>query len=126
MLRHPCILGDPQRQAQGAKNVQWSQTKGKKLRIGCLTPAFSGAQKRAEMLCRPCILGDPQHQARGAKNQKWSHTEGNKIRRGYLTPAFSGYQNGQKCYVTPALSGIPNAKRGEQKFSCGPKQRGTK
>ena len=33
MLRHPCILGDP-------------QTKGDKIRKGYLTPAFSGAQKR--------------------------------------------------------------------------------
>ena len=64
MLCHPCILGDP-------------QTKGNKIRIGCLTPAFSGAQKRAEMLCHPCILGDPQ-------------TKGNKIRIGCLTTAFSG------------------------------------
>ena len=32
--------------------------------------AFSGAQKRAEVLCHPCILGGPQRQARG-KNQKW-------------------------------------------------------
>ena len=38
-----------------------------------LTPnrrAFSGAQKRAEVLRHPCILGGPQRQARG-KNQKW-------------------------------------------------------
>ena len=36
-MRHPCILGHP-------------QTKGDKIRSGGLTPAFSGAQKRAEML----------------------------------------------------------------------------
>ena len=47
MLRHPCILGDP-------------QTKGDKIRSGYLTPASSGAQKRAEMLRHPCILGGPQ------------------------------------------------------------------
>ena len=35
-------------------------------------------------------------------------------------------KRGQKWYVTPAFSGIPNAKRGEQKISSGPKQRGTK
>ena len=48
---------------------------------GCLTPAFSGAQKRAEMLCHPCLVGGPQRQARGGKlevvpnkgeqNRKW-------------------------------------------------------
>ena len=47
MLRHPCISGRP-------------QTKRDKIRIGCLTLAFSGAQKRAQMLPHPCILGGPQ------------------------------------------------------------------
>ena len=49
MLRHPCILRDPQRQARGAKSE-----------VACLTPAFWVAQKRAEMLRHPYILGDPQ------------------------------------------------------------------
>ena len=40
-----------------------------KIRSGCLALAFSGAQKRAEMLRHPCILGDPQRQARGAKSE---------------------------------------------------------
>ena len=53
MLWHPYILGDP-------------QTKGDKIRIGYLTPASLGAQKRAEMLCHPCILRDPQ---KGGQNQ---------------------------------------------------------
>ena len=44
--------------------------RGEKIRSGYLTPAFSGAQKRAEVLRNPCILGDPQRQARG-QNQKW-------------------------------------------------------
>ena len=80
MLHHPCILGDPQRQARGAIQ-KWSPTKGSKIRSGCLTPTFSGAQKRVEMLRHPCILEGPQCQARGAKsevvpnkgeqNQKW-------------------------------------------------------
>ena len=81
MLRHPCILGDP-------------QTKGDKIRHRCLTPAFSGAKTRAEMLRHPCILGGPQ-------------TKGDKIRFGCLTPAFSRDERGQKCYVTPAISAIP-------------------
>ena len=70
VLRHPCILRAP-------------QTKGDKMRIGCLTPAFSGAQKRAKMLCHPCILGGPQ-------------TKGDNIRIGCLTPAFSGAQKSAK------------------------------
>ena len=107
MLRQPYILGDPQRQAPGAKsevapnkgeqnhkwlphpcllggpkeggnamspptflgisnanrseqNQKWPPTKGGEIRIGCLTPAFSGAQKKAEMPRLPCIHEDPQ------------------------------------------------------------------
>ena len=56
MLRHPCILGDP-------------QTKGDNIGSGSLTPAFSGAHKWVEMLRHPCILGDPQN--KGGQNQKW-------------------------------------------------------
>ena len=64
MLRHPCILGDP-------------QIKGDKIRSGYVTPAFSGAQKRADLLRHPCILGGPQ-------------TKGDKIRIGYLVPFANG------------------------------------
>ena len=42
--------------------------RGDGIRIGCLTRAFSGAQKWAELLRNPCILGGPQRQAR-AENQ---------------------------------------------------------
>ena len=62
MLCHPCILGGP-------------QTQKDKIRIGCLTPAFSGAEKRAEMLPHPCILGGPQ-------------TKRDKIESGRLIPVF--------------------------------------
>ena len=114
---------------------------GNKIRSGCLTSAFSGAQKRAEMLRHPCILGDPQRQARGAKselvpnkgeqNQKWlpqpcllggpkeggnatsplhsreSPTQGNKIRSGCLTPAFSGAQKRAEMVRHPCVLGGP-------------------
>ena len=29
------------------------------IRIGELTPGFSGAQKRVELLCNPCVLKGP-------------------------------------------------------------------
>ena len=74
------LLGIPNSKHR-EKNQKWSPIKGNKSRSGCLTLAFLGAQKRAQMLCHPGILGDPQHQARGAKskvvpnerkqNQKW-------------------------------------------------------
>ena len=33
--------------------------RGEKSRSGCLSPAFSGAQKMAEVVCNLCILGGP-------------------------------------------------------------------
>ena len=56
MLRHPCMLRRPQRQARGAKSEV------------AISP-FLGGQKRAEMLCHPCVLGGPQCQARGAESE---------------------------------------------------------
>ena len=53
VLRNPCILGGPQRQARG-ENQKWLST-----------PAFSEAQKRAGVLRNPCILGGPRGHARG-------------------------------------------------------------
>ena len=40
---------------------------GDKIRSGCLTLAFSGAHKRAELLRNPCILGMPNN---GEHSQK--------------------------------------------------------
>ena len=98
MVRHPCILQSPQRQARGAKSEvatspllsrrpksgqncyvtaasRGSPTPraGSKIRSGCLTPTFPGDQKRAEMLRHPCILGGPQRQAQGAKSDWLPH-----------------------------------------------------
>ena len=56
MLCHPCIRRDP-------------QTKGDKIRRGCLTPSFSGAQKRVEMLYHPYILGGPQQRGQNQKSK---------------------------------------------------------
>ena len=73
-LPHPCHLRGPKRGRKcyvtpafsgipsaksGEQNQKWYSTKGKKIRSGCLAPALSGSQKRAEMRCQPCILGGP-------------------------------------------------------------------
>ena len=111
-----------------------SPTKGNKIRSGCLTLAFSGAQKRAEMLRHPCILGDPQ-------------TKGDKIRSGSLTPAFSGAHkwvemlrhlcilgdpqnkggqnqnwptSGRKHYTTLACSGVPKQRGAKPELATSP------
>ena len=46
MLHNPCNWGVP--------------NKGDRIESGYLTPAFSGAQKREEVLRNPYILGGPQ------------------------------------------------------------------
>ena len=95
MLHHPCILGD-------------TQTKGDKITSGCLTFAFLGAQKRAEVLCNPCILGGPQ-------------TKGDKIRIGCLTLALSGAQKRAEVLRHPCILGGPQRQaRGQnQKWHTG-------
>ena len=85
--------------------------KKKEIRIGCHTPALSGAQKRAEMLRYPCFLGVDQRQARGEK--------------AITLPASPlpcwGPKRGGKCYVTPAVSGV--LKKGDKN---GPRRAGEK
>ena len=92
MLCHPCIFGDP-------------QTTGDKIRIGCLTPAFSRAQKRAEMLRHPYILMDPQ-------------TKGDKIRIGCLTPAFAGARKRAEMLCHPCILGDPQTKGDKIRIGC--------
>ena len=55
-LRNPCILGGP-------------QSKGDKIRIGCLTRALAGAQKRAEVLRNSCHPRGPRCQRTGRKSE---------------------------------------------------------
>ena len=66
-LSHPCLPRGP-------------HSKGDIIRIGCLTPTLSGAQKRAKLLSNPCILGG--HQSKG-----------DKITMGCHTPTLLGAQN---------------------------------
>ena len=106
-LPHPRILGGPKEDRIATSHLDsWgSPTKGNKIRSGCLTPAFSGAQKRAEMLRHPCILGGTQRQAPGAKSEVAASTMLSR-----------GPKRGRKCYVTPAFSGMPNKREQNQKW----------
>ena len=83
----PCVLGDPQ-----TKKQKSNPNKRDKIRIGGLTLAFLGAQKRGEMLHHPCILGDPQ-------------TKGDKIRIGCLTPTLLGAQKWAEMLHHPCILG---------------------
>ena len=67
LLRNYAFLGVP------------NAKRGEKIRNSYLTLAFSGAQKRAGLLCYGCILRGPQ-------------SKGKKIRKGYLIPSFSRAQ----------------------------------
>ena len=62
--------------------------------MGYITPAFSGAQERAEWLRNPCILGGPPE--KGTKTELAT------------SPLDSrGPESGRNCDVTPAFSGLP-------------------
>ena len=87
--------------------LEGPQTKGDKIRIGCLTPAFSGAQKKAEMLCHPCILGGLQ-------------TKEDEIRIGCLTP-IKTYTRGKNDAPTISKYGSlvwPNAQIVALRANC--------
>ena len=103
---------------------------GDKITIGYLTPAFSGTQKRAELLQSPCVLGGPRKRG---QNHNWlphppgAHKRvemlrnpcvlggpksGDKITIGCLTPAFSGTQKRVELLQSPCVLGGPQ-KRGQ-------------
>ena len=84
LLRNPCILGGPQRQARATKLdvvasplPSWGTKRGRNCNV---TPAFSGV-----------------HNAK----------RGEKIRSGCLTMPSRVPTNGWNCYVTPAFSRVP-------------------
>ena len=91
LLRNPCNLRSPQRQAQG-QNQKW--------------------------LPQPCLLGGREEGgiATDPLHSRGSPTKGNKIRSAYLTPAFSGARTGRISYATR----VPNAKRQDKIRSARP------
>ena len=109
---------------------------GEKIRIGCVTPAFSGALMWAELLRNPCIIGGPQHQARGLSQNGLPHpcllrpskpggiamqslhamvsptpSAGTKSELDASPLPSLGPKSGRICYATLAFSVIPTAKR---------------
>ena len=70
---------------------------GDQIGNGCLTPTFSGAQQRPELLRNPCILGGSPTPSAGTKSEV------------VASPMPSrGPKRGWNCYITPAFSGILN------------------
>ena len=80
MLRHPCILGDPQRQARGARS-EAVPNKGEGNQKWLPHPCLLRGPKEGGNATSPCILSSPRRQAPGGKsklvpnkaeqNQKW-------------------------------------------------------
>ena len=110
------------------KTQKGSPTKGNKIRSGCVSPIFSGAQTGQEMLRHPCMLGIPN---KGGKNQQWlphpcllggpkegakatsrlhsrdPQQRGTKSEVAASSLSSRGHKKGRKCYVTPAFLGPP-------------------
>ena len=95
MLRHPCILGDPQQ--RGTKSeVDASPLPSRRSKRGrrCYaTPIFSGVpnaergEQNQKWLPQPCIRGRPQTRGQNHKGPR----RGDKTKCGYITPAFLGF-----------------------------------
>ena len=109
-----CVLGDPH--------------EGDEIKIGYITPAFSGAQKWAELLCNP--LRSRRSPEAGTKSKLATSPlpspgptsgrncyvtacvlgdprEGDEIKIGYITPAFSGAQKWAESLCNPCVPGGP-------------------
>jgi hypothetical protein len=99
-LPHPCLLGGSKEGTNATSPLHSRRSPtlsaGNKIRSGYLTHAFSGAQKRAEMLRHLCIMRGPT-----------TPSAGNKIRSGYLTPTFSGAQKRAEMLHHPCILGGP-------------------
>ena len=89
MVRDRYVLGGPQ---------QWGRSSNV-----CLTFAFLGAQKGAEMPSYPCFLGCPRQ--KGTK----SEVDASAL-------LFQGPKRGRKCYINPAFFGVPNRREPNQKW----------
>ena len=94
-LSHPCTPGGPQEKRYITLAFFGVPNKGDKTRSGCLTPALSGAHKRAAVLHNPLRSGG-------------SPTNGTKSEVGASPLPSRGPTRERKCYVTLAFSGVPN------------------
>ena len=126
MLCHACILGDTQRQPRGANNQKWSKTKGNKMRNGCLTPAFSRAQKGGDCYIAPTFKWIP-----NAKRDEQKVNTGAKQRERKSDLATSPLpsqkaQKGAEMVCHPCILGDPQRQARGAKISSGPIQKGTK
>ena len=126
MLHHPYILGDPQRQARGAKNEKRSPTKAAKSQVATSPLHSEGPKRGRKCYVTPAFSGIP-NTKRGEQKMTSGPVQMRTKSEGATSPRpFEGPKRGRKCYVTPAFSGICNANRSKQKIRNGYQLRGTK
>ena len=125
MLRHPCIPGDPQRQARGATSGTVLNKRGGNLKWLPHTGLLGGGQKRAVMLRHPSILWDPQRQARKAKSEMVRNKGGKNLKWQPHTCRLAGLKEGGNAMSPLHSRGSPTPSTGS-KIRNGPQHRGTK
>ena len=117
----PAFSGIPNA-SSGEQNQTSSPTKENIIKGGYLNPAFSAAQRRAEMLRHPCILGDPQHLERGAKSELVP-TTGERNRKWLPLPCLlAGPKQGRNATSPLHSRGSPTPSAGSN-IRSGPEQR---
>ena len=105
------------------ENQKCSPTRGGTNTSGCLTPAFSGAQKGPELLRHTCILGGPHRQARGGKSEVFPNNGVNK-QKWLPHPCFhDGPKEGGNATSLMHSRGSPTPSAG-RKIRSVPQQRG--
>ena len=113
----PCWGPKRERKCQITPSFSGIPQQGNKIRSGCLTPAFSGAQRGAHVLSNPCVLGRTQTTG---QSEKWQPQ-----------PCLLGVQNRAKKLRNPCVVGGPETRRQNQKLqpqTCllgGPKRGGS-
>ena len=107
MLCHPCIIGDPKRQARGVKS-EMAQKKGEQNQKWLPHPCLLGGPKEGANATSPLhSRGSPTPRA-GSKIKSGAQQRGTKLEVAASPLSSWGPKRGQKCYVTLAFSRIPN------------------
>ena len=89
MPQHPCILGDLQRQARGAKSEVVPNRSGTKSEVAASPLPSWGPKRRRKCHVTPAFSGIP-NAKRGQQNQKWSPIEAEQNQKWLPHPCLLG------------------------------------
>ena len=122
MLRHPCILGGPQRQvrAQKPKVVPNKEVNKQKWQPH---PCFFGVPKEGANATSPLHFRGSPTPNTGRKVRSVPQQRGKQTEVAASPLPSRGPKRVQKCCITPAFSGAPNAKRGVENQKWSPTKR---